>query len=262
MATVDQVLAVEAAEVGYREGKNNSNKYGKEYGLDNQPYCVIGQWWSFKHAGCPELFYGGGKVALCSALYNYHAKRGQAVDPKNLRRGDILFFDFSGKKTGTDHVGIVESVQSDGIHTIEFNTSASSSGNQANGEGVCRKVRALKWVSKAYRPAYDDAPSTKGIPTDLFVRWIQRLIGAKEDGIAGKETYGKCPMVKTTTNQHHSVVYAVQVYLLSLGYDIGKSGPDGDYGGDTARAMIEFQKAKGLTADGELGPKTWEKLLT
>ena len=35
---------------------------------------------------------------------------------------------------------------------------------------------------------------------------------------------------------------------------------DGKYGPKTKQAVIDFQKANGLTADGIIGPKTWAKL--
>lgn len=269
MATANDILNVARAEVGTVENPRNSNNikyntwyYGREVSGGSYPYCVVFVAWVFNKANAFNLFNGGKKVALCSALYNYHKGKGQAVSVNNLTPGCIVFYDFSGAKKATSHVGIVESVSGSNIVAIEGNTSSGSSGSQSNGDGVYRRTRAIKYVSCAYRPAYDDAPASKGIPTDIFVRWIQRLIGAAEDGEAGTETYGKCPLLKTTLNQTHPAVYAAQVYLMALGYDIGKDGADGVYGGDTARAVAAYQKDHGLTADGEIGGNTWKKILS
>lgn len=49
-------------------------------------------------------------------------------------------------------------------------------------------------------------------------------------------------------------VVALQNALTSLGYSPGKA--DGDYGPSTEAAVKEFQTAKGLTADGVVGPQT------
>jgi hypothetical protein len=55
-------------------------------------------------------------------------------------------------------------------------------------------------------------------------------------------------------------VRELQTLLKSLGYDIGTSGVDGKFGKDTMNAVIAFQKANGLTADGKVGPNTRRKL--
>ena len=56
-------------------------------------------------------------------------------------------------------------------------------------------------------------------------------------------------------------VKLMQEYLLALGCDLGKWGADGDYGDATEAAVMEFQRAHGLTADGIYGPKTHAALL-
>ena len=53
------------------------------------------------------------------------------------------------------------------------------------------------------------------------------------------------------------VVWA-QEHLISAGY---KLGVDGGFGKNTRRAVMQFQAAHGLTADGIIGPETWAALL-
>ena len=55
-------------------------------------------------------------------------------------------------------------------------------------------------------------------------------------------------------------VTLLQTELVQRGYDIGKSGIDGDYGRATEAAVKAVQKAYGLTQDGVCGPKTWAAL--
>lgn len=50
----------------------------------------------------------------------------------------------------------------------------------------------------------------------------------------------------------------IQRALKAAGYDPGPI--DGKIGKKTKAAIIDFQKANGLTADGKVGPKTWTKL--
>lgn len=49
-----------------------------------------------------------------------------------------------------------------------------------------------------------------------------------------------------------------QKLLVQHGYDIAV---DGDFGPGTEKAVISFQKSKGLSADGIVGPNTWNALL-
>lgn len=56
-------------------------------------------------------------------------------------------------------------------------------------------------------------------------------------------------------------VKVLQLLLLLNGYGVGKSGADGDFGNATHNAVVAYQKAHGLVADGIVGPKTWAALL-
>lgn len=230
MATAKQILDIARAEIGYKEGANNSNKYGSLYGLNNQPWCVIFIWWIFHQANASKLFYGGNRIALCSALFNFH--KSQAVSRSALKPGDIVFFDFSGRGVDTSHVGIVESVSGTSIITIEGNTSSGSSGSQSNGDGVYRRTRSLSLVSKAYRPAYDNADAMKKCTVEL---------PELKKGCTGE------------------AVSTLQILLRVKGFD--PQGVDADLGGNTEKALIAFQEKNGLEADGICGKNTWTKLI-
>lgn len=56
-------------------------------------------------------------------------------------------------------------------------------------------------------------------------------------------------------------VKVLQEYLITLGYDLGKWGADGDYGDATELAVMKFQKDNGLEADGDYGPITHDALM-
>lgn len=56
-------------------------------------------------------------------------------------------------------------------------------------------------------------------------------------------------------------VRTVQRLLLQLKYSLDGYGADGSFGGATERAVKEFQKEKGMTADGSVGLATWGRLL-
>ena len=271
MAKISDVLNVARSQLGYTETGNNDNKFGQEYGLNNQPWCVIFIWWIFKHANASNLFYGGNKIALCSSLYNYHKANGQAVSKYALTAGDVVFFNFSGGSS-TQHVGIVESRNGSTIQTIEGNTSSGTSGSQANGDGVYRRTRNIKYIVCAYRPNYDDKSSVSTNtsnsggsvrPYSDTVKSLQqafRNMGASisVDGLLGPRTRVYFSKYILKNGKRNSAVTWLQNRLNALGYNCG--AVDGIFGTKTKNAVISFQKAKGLDADGEVGPNTYEKL--
>ena len=77
------------------------------------------------------------------------------------------------------------------------------------------------------------------------------------DTVSGGTTYTRILKVTSPLMQGDDVK-AVQNKLNSLGYNCGTA--DGYYGNATRTAVISFQSAKGLTADGEVGPATWSAL--
>ena len=61
-------------------------------------------------------------------------------------------------------------------------------------------------------------------------------------------------------------VKTLQRLLVYLGYNLGnygakKDGVDGEFGDKCHSAVIKFQKANKLEADGIVGENTWKKLL-
>ena len=59
----------------------------------------------------------------------------------------------------------------------------------------------------------------------------------------------------------NDAVRECQGILARLGYDLGRCGIDGDFGKCTEAAVRKYQKERGLTVDGIVGPKTWAALM-
>lgn len=81
----------------------------------------------------------------------------------------------------------------------------------------------------------------------------------KVDGDPGAKTLEGCPTLRK--GAEGNITKLAQERLISLGYDLGKHGADGDFETDTYNAVVKFQKANGLTPDGVVGQNTWRKLL-
>lgn len=62
------------------------------------------------------------------------------------------------------------------------------------------------------------------------------------------------------SKNNSSYVNGVQQALSWLGYNIGSTGADGDFGPATEKAVIQFQKNHGLTPDGIVGKQTYFEL--
>ncbi len=77
------------------------------------------------------------------------------------------------------------------------------------------------------------------------------------DSVSGGNSYSII-LKLTSPLMYGEDVRAVQNKLNSLGYVAGTA--DGYFGNMTREAVINFQSAKGLSADGEVGPNTWNIL--
>ena len=83
--------------------------------------------------------------------------------------------------------------------------------------------------------------------------------GLKVDGACGKDTINALGNHHVKLGGRQEMVRAVQVALYCYGFNPGKT--DAIFGDNTKLAVIQFQKAKGLTADGVAGKNTIKALM-
>ena len=114
-----------------------------------------------------------------------------------------------------------------------------------------------------------------GDATELAVKAFQKDKGMDADGQYGKKTHAALIAAAKENQQEGATlgnrllkrgsegadVKQLQQYLIQLGYDMGKWGADGEFGGATELAVKAFQKDSALEADGQYGEKTHEALL-
>ena len=110
-----------------------------------------------------------------------------------------------------------------------------------------------------------------GAKTYAAATAFQKANGLGVDGIVGKLTWAKLydatpvnvtpvttqPMLRT--GSRGDAVRKLQELLNAKGYTCGDV--DGIFGSKTYAAVLAFQKANGLAADGIVGPLTWGKLV-
>lgn len=156
-SSVQKLLDISAAEVGYIEkasnkdldsktaniGGNNYTKYARDIypSLQGQPWCDMFVDWCFVEAfgkvDAQRLL--GGFSAYTPTSAQYFKDRGQWV--KNPDEGDQIFFHNS---TRICHTGIVIDKTKTRVKTREGNTNPTS-GVVANGGSVCEKEYSLSY---------------------------------------------------------------------------------------------------------------------
>lgn len=88
------------------------------------------------------------------------------------------------------------------------------------------------------------------------VQTAEPTVQAKETALTAAQTPARYTTVRKGSKG--DTVKALQSRLITLGYLTGKA--DGNFGPQTEKAVIAFQKKNGLTADGVAGPATQNKL--
>ena len=102
-----------------------------------------------------------------------------------------------------------------------------------------------------------------GSKTEAAVKSFQADHDIAVDGIVGDITWLNIDEADTSNptikkGSTGNPVRRAQKRLTLGGYDTG--GVDGIFGADTESAVKRFQKDFGLTQDGIVGPKTWDKI--
>ena len=219
--TIDKVLAIANAEVGYLEkssnsglyskrgnaGYNNFTKYGKEM------HDIFPAVMDFPAAWCDAFvdwcFYKAYGIAnarkmLCGNFDDYTVQSAQLYKNKNRwfnapQIGDQIFFNNANGRIC--HTGLVVELTNNYVYTIEGNTSGAS-GVIANGGGVCKKRYAYTYnrIAGYGRPLYDSSKKAETSPNKISVSkndvirrgqmYANEFVdaGLKIDGIRGPKT--------------------------------------------------------------------------
>lgn len=237
------------AQVGYKEGANNYNKYAPEWtaaggwNAQNQPWCDI-----FVDCGFIECFGidlaskltyqpKGGFSALCSASANYYKANGAYFTTPAV--GDQIFFNVSG---GINHTGIVVGVSGGMVTVVEGNSSDAVRKNTYRvGDGYINGYGRPNWGTF-------DVDDTQDVPYAPPV--------PKQETCSVTITI---PVVKY--GDASMWVKLMQTALIGRGFNCGWYGADGEYGQQTKIGLFQFQQKMGLDTDCVCGSATWKALL-
>lgn len=227
---VDVVIEIAESQVGYHEGTNNHTKYGDELhalqprNMDkNAAWCdAFVDWCVYKM--CQRFGYGAdmARKVLCGDFDDY-TYASVALYKKANRWTTKPARGYQIFFGGSGHTGIVTSVKGNTVYTIE--------GNKSDAVRKCSYNVNNSNIIGYGRPKYELIKGTISIEESEADMLPLLKLGSK--GIAVKW---------------------VQIALGGLTVD-------GDFGQKTLNKVIAFQKAHGLAADGEVGPKTWKVII-
>ena len=230
------------SQIGRRESSGNHNPYAQgrteAYGWDvqGQPWCDV-----FVDAGFIECFGlelaaaltyqpKGGFSALCSASAQFYKDGGAWYGSPQV--GDQAFFNVSG---GINHTGIVAAVSDGLVTSVEGNSS----------DMVRRNVYSL---GSAYIAGY-------GRPNWALL----------EEGAADAAKEKRCTVTLTLPVVEYGAagdyVRLMQQRLIARDYSCGRWGADGEYGPDTKKALVRFQRDRDLPPDAVCGQRSWQALI-
>lgn len=254
MTTRGAVLATAKAELGYTETPRNKTKYGKALGVNGQPWCAAYVWWVFKQVGIDLRAYCD-NVAYTPNLYADLKARGWAIDERDAKAGDIVFFDFPDHVHRIQHVGLVVENHHPTFITIEGNTSGR---NQSNGGQVQQRTRSAGVIVGVIRlPFLGDAPVAQPAappppPSPAAVAATTPLVDAIrfcKHALVGEGHVTSGPAVSFVQQGINNL------HVAGLNLVV-----DGQWGTHTADAVRWVQATHGLVADAVVGPATWNLL--
>jgi len=152
--SLNKVIELCKASVGYTEGTNNDTTFGKWFGLNNQPWCAMSASKMYFDAGIIKSVANTKKgFASCDAWLKYLTKNNQLVPLGQAQLGDLVFYQFDADAQ-PDHVGIIKAHNKTlkMLYVYEGNTSSGKAGSQSNGGGYYLKKRDYKTIMAVARP--------------------------------------------------------------------------------------------------------------
>ena len=183
-------------------------------------------------------------------LYNYAKQRGVSIADEQMQ------IDFLMVELQSDFRGIYDLLLSNAsLYTMteQYMKVFENPFDQSQGAVNVRVSNAQKILNKySGSPAPDPSPDPEPTPTP------------DPEPIETCET--TTPVLKKGDKDFYKggnkgvAVSMLQKGLEGYGYDLGTWGCDGHFGGDTEKAVKEFQKDSNLTVDGIVGEDTWQVL--
>lgn len=270
--SVEDVMRVAYGELGYYAPNDpeRGSKYGRwmaeHTGEDWMAgpstkiwWCCMFVSWVLHRAGvrCAGFPSQNTDVALNNGA------RAHLVDKGQIRRGDVLIFDWNWSNDATDHIGFATGSPYGGyVSTIEGNV----------GNAVAERQRSLSTIRYVVRPDYEGQAATPrsavvtpdynaeldidGSAGHLTIHKLQDALGTYADGVVGGQA--------ASCYQYRRNVYSVEhdwgsgSPMVKALQELVGAGVDGRWGKETSTRLQEHLVALGyeLEVDGCFGRKS------
>jgi hypothetical protein len=227
-----KLLQVAKSQLGYHEHASGYTKYGDWYGkhvgkdpaFTNAPWCDMFLAWAADKAGVQDFAGEFASTPDHAVWFQKHHAWGHHPEP-----GAIVFFAWNGGKSIGDieHVGIVESVHGNTLHTIEANHSdhlgpATRDVSQVVGYGYPSKVK-VKAKPAAPKPV-DQTAEQKYVPKHSAPPPSAEALSQKPDALQGLQTTATHDSAPPVPDQHAALTGLLAVVVFgTVALALGKS---------------------------------------
>jgi len=272
MTTAAQAIAWEAQ---YRS-KPGDNGGAFAWALAGAPQYTGSAWCgAFQYACAKNLGLDLGPFTLASVMYVPSAlaigrAKGLYRISKQSQPGDWVIFDWSGRETGADHIGMI--VKNDPskstVTTIEGNAGAAANGQRC--VAYHERSRSLITGTINRQAAYSKAPAPKPVtPTVAASDWYAgtkvgkalqdhfKSTGVHDGTFDGQDAKNKAYFPNFTCIKWETVKSAIEPSpgVKAIQKGVGVTA-DGYLGKQTAAAIQKWAGMTGADVDGYLGTKS------
>lgn len=240
------VQAMEACIGAHESSGNNVNFITAWAGMNGEPWCNMTVSYAAYHSGNSQNVCFGTKYAYTVAHAQAFKDRGlwhpmnNGVFNSGIRRGDVIFFDWSGGTSvgAIDHVGLVTGISGNTVLTIEGNIS-----NRCD-----RFARTASVIAGFGRPRYAASSAPIHTPTPASRARFEPFPG-ESFFYEGKRS----PIIAAMHNR--LVAEGCNHYESSANKDVWGSGDEPSYAAWQRRVGFH-----GSDANGKPGKSSWDLL--
>lgn len=210
-------------------GYSQANRWGPDYDCSSLVITVV------QYAGVPvkdrgATYTGNMRKVFLASGFTDVTRQCNLGNGNGMQYGDILLNDVNHAAIYLGEGRIVHA--------------RSSEGNSLQGDQSGNEIRTQQYYN---------------YPWNIVMRYTGgKVLNTPTTSLNGDVSAHDSNVVLLRKGSKGANVKVLQEKLIQLGYDVGPDGADGDFGDNTAKALMQFQQEHDLEVDGVFGPLTFE----